>query len=101
MKKDLPRMYRCIINKKLNNIQDVYSSIYNEENKDNVDVNNKIDVENKINNIFNSCKFVYKADVNIVLENKTIKKSVVAKRNNMLITIDNEAIPIRLIKDIY
>ena len=43
----------------------------------------------------------YKADVSIVLGNKIIKKRIIAKRNNNLITIDNELIPIGLIKDIY
>ena len=31
MKKELPKMYRCSINKEINNIQDVYASFYNEE----------------------------------------------------------------------
>ena len=45
--------------------------------------------------------FVYKADVKIELENEIIKRRIVAKRNNNLITIDNELIPISSIKDIY
>lgn len=99
MKKELPKMYHCTIDKEINNIQNIYSSFYDEKSIRNI--NNDIDIENKINNIFNSPNFVYKADVTIVLENKTIKKRIIAKKNNNLITIDNELIPIQLIKDIY
>lgn len=100
MKKELPKMYRCSINKEINNIQNIYSSFNSEENIRNIN-KNSIDIENKINSIFNSPNFVYKADVTIVLENKVIKKRIIAKKNNNLITIDNELIPIKLIKDIY
>ena len=100
MKKELPKMYRCSINKEINNIQDVYASFYNEEYTSNKNYN-IIDIENKINEIFNSPNFVYKADVTIELENEIIKRRIVAKRNNNLITIDNELIPISSIKDIY
>ena len=100
MKKELPKMYRCSINKEINNIQNIYSSFNSEENIRNIN-KNSIDIESKINNIFNSPNFVYKADVTIVLENKVIKKRIIAKKNNNLITIDNELIPIKLIKDIY
>lgn len=102
MKKDLPKMYYCSINKEINNIQDIYSSINKDINNEARNINyNQFDVENKINDIFKSPSFVYKADVNIVFNDKTIKKRIIAKRKNNLITIDNERIPINLIKDIY
>ena len=100
MKRELPKMYHCSINKEINNIQDVYSS-FNKEEYTRIKKYNIINIDNKINEIFNSPNFVYKADVTIELENEIIKRRVVAKRNNNLITIDNELIPISLIKDIY
>ena len=96
-------MYKNNINKKLNNTQLVYSTI----NKNNVDIapprkkEKNISIEKKINDIFNSYDYVYKADVNIVTYNEVIKKRVVARNRNYLITYDNEYIPISIIKDIY
>ena len=55
----------------------------------------------KINSIFNSCDFVYKADVTIVTSTGTLKKRIVGKNQNSLITIDGEYIDIKDIIDIY
>lgn len=101
MNKSLPSLYRNKINKSLN-IQKVYSSI-----KDSSDDNNSslmypsISIDKKINNIFNSNDYVYKADVNIVTDSGILYKRIIARNNNNLITIDNEYIPINIIRDIY
>lgn len=103
MKKELPKMYHSSINKEINNVQNIYSTI-NKEN--NIDVRNNTKynqyaIDNKINDIFNSPNFIYKADVNILTDNGLLNKRIIAKRNGYLITIDNEKIPINSIKDIY
>lgn len=103
MKKELPKMYTNKINKTINSIQKVYSSI----NKPTIEepVNAKrfstVSINKKIEDIFNSYDYVYKADVTIVTDIDTIKKRIVARDNNNLITIDNEYIPIATIRDIY
>ena len=57
-------------------------------------------INQKINDIFSSSRYVYKADVKITLKDGVISKRIVGKNNSHLITIDNELIPIADIKDI-
>ncbi len=104
MNKELPKMYQNKINKDINNTQKLYSSFSNNINDyeertavkyPNVSINKKID------NIFSAYDYVYKADVTIVTDNNKLKKTIVARDNNNLITIDNEYIPISIIRDIY
>ena len=102
MKKDLPKMYHSSINKEIDNVQNIYSTINNDfDNNIRTTNYNKFDIEKKINNIFNSPNFIYKADVNILTDKGLLNKRIIAKRNGYLITIDNETIPINIIKDIY
>ena len=101
--KELPKMYHSKINKSLDNVQKVYSTIEKHENmEDNINQGkySHVSIDKKINNIFNDNGFVYKADVTIVTDTNTIRKRIVARNVNNLITIDNEYIPISLIRDI-
>lgn len=102
MKKDLPKMYHNTINKNINNVQNVYSSL---NKNDNIRIirekKNIFEIESKIRDIFNSPNFIYKADVFIVRNGRELKKRIIAKQNNNLITMDNEIIPISEIDDIY
>ena len=93
-----PKMYRCEVKKEFNNNQNIYTS-YNSNNYNTV--SNSIDIRKKISNLFQSPNFIYRTKVNIVVDNQTLTKKVVGVYNNNLITIDNEQIPIDLIKDIY
>ena len=54
----------------------------------------------KINEIFKSPYYIYKAEVEITLEEGVIIKKIIGKNNHNLITMENELIPIDLIKDI-
>ena len=103
--KELPRMYQNKINKKIPSIQKMYSTFDDRNSKgtDN-DMNirySSISIDKKIDNIFSSYDYVYKADVMIVTDKETIKKRIVARDKNNVITIDNEYIPISIIRDIY
>ena len=82
------------------NEENIYDIEINEfiENDSNVNV---FTIEQKIFNIFNSKDYIYKADVTIVTDTQTLKKRIIGKNNNNLITIDNEYIPISIINDIY
>lgn len=102
MKKELPKMYQTKINKPINSIQKIYSSIDNKESdtRDGI-VYSSISIDKKIDNIFNAYDYVYKADVTIVTDNDVMHKRIVARNKNNLITIDNEFIPINIIRDIY
>lgn len=57
-------------------------------------------VAQKINEIFTSPYYIYKAEVEITLEDGVIVKKIIGKNNQNLITMDNELIPISSIKDI-
>lgn len=70
-------------------------------NGNNVDrIPRKIDVRKKINEIFKSNDFVYKADVKITLKDRKIRTTIIARNNSSLITMDNEIIKISDILDI-
>jgi hypothetical protein len=98
MEKKLPKIFANKIDKKLNNNSSYYAT---KDDKQIVVKKSDNNVNKKINNIFNSTRYVYKADVKIVLKDKTITKKVIGKNDNSLITIDNELIPISDIMDIY
>lgn len=109
MKKELPKMYQTKINKTVPSIQKVYSTLdnrtevkeYREERNIPSTRYSSISIEKKIDNIFNSPDYVYKADVTIITDTETIKRRVIARNRNNIITIDNEYIPISIIRDIY
>ncbi len=91
--KKLPSIFKNDLNKTFDTNM-VYSKI-----SDNLDRNDK-DVLKTINSIFTSNNYIYKADVEIKLKDKTINKRIIGKNKNYLITIDNELIPIQEILDI-
>ena len=97
MNKELPKMYHNKINKTVNSIQKVYSSMENHKNNElRQNKYSSISIDQKIEQIFKEKDFVYKADVEIITDTDTIKKRIVARNKNNLITIDNEYIPISI-----
>ena len=95
---DKPKMYRCNVKKEINNNRSIYAS-YSDKNE--VKVYDNGDVRKKINDIFNSSTFIYRTKVKIVMDNEILNKKVIGVYNNNLVTIDNEQIPISMIRDIY
>lgn len=57
-------------------------------------------IEQKIAEVFNSSNYIYKAEVELILDSGTIVKKIIGKNRHNLITMDNELIPIDSIKDI-
>lgn len=106
MDKKLPKVFANKINKNIaNNKKISYSERDNEkENKiDSGKVNisgSQKNINQKLNDIFNSTRYVYKADVEIKLKDKTIVRKVIGQNQNQLITFENELIPISDILDI-
>lgn len=97
--KDLPKMYQNKLNKKFTNVQNIYSTIYEQRVLPPKKYEYKT-IETKINNIFKSPNYIYKIDVIIETDNATLNKRIIGKNKTNLITIDNEYIPINNIKDI-
>lgn len=103
MEKKLPKIYANRIDKDINNNDKVaYSKNdqFREVKEQNTTLNFEKSINQKISDIFNSPRYVYKADVDITLKDKKIKVKLVGKNNNKLITLDNELIPIDDIIDI-
>ncbi len=94
--KELPSLYTNNFDKKIDNSQE-YITISNDEVVTNI---NKYEIQEKINNIFKSKKYIYKINVEIKLKDKTITETLIGKTNKSLITINNELIDINNIMDI-
>lgn len=104
MSKELPKMYQNKINKSVNNVQKVYSTIGKSQEESRNAINGRystVSIDKKIEDIFNAPDYVYKADVHIVTDTATIQRRIVARNQYHIVTIDNEYIPISLIRDIY
>ena len=55
----------------------------------------------QIKDIFSSPNFVYKADVSIIMnDGETLKKTIIGRTNNSLITMDDELIDVSKINKI-
>lgn len=98
MSKELPRVFANKIDKKIINNEE-YAVSKNQENTENKNEFGK-NINQKINDIFSSYRYVYKADVIITTSEGDINKEIIGKKGNNLITIDNELINISDIKDI-
>ena len=108
MQKKLPGVFPGKVKKNSGNNKQIFYS--EKEQKDIPTIQeNKIEVpkykyekniNQKINEIFRSKSYIYKADVEIVLKDETVVKRVVGKNSKHLITMDNELIPISDILDI-
>lgn len=101
MSKELPKMYQSKINKDIKNMKKVYSTLDRTTTEESTNKYPSISIDKKINDIFTSGNFVYKADVTIITDTDTLKKRIVARNQNNLITLDNEYIPISIIRDIH
>lgn len=105
MGKDLPKVFANSIDKKINNNESVYYEksdrqvIEKEEPKKSL-LSDSFNINQKINRIFGSSRYVYKADVDITLKNGKVSKKVIGRNKNELITMDNELIKIADILDI-
>lgn len=103
MKRELPSVFANKIDKKIENNK-TYCVSKNEEKiiEDNNDRTFKIEknINQKINEIFSSPRYVYKADVLITTNDGVIQKRIIGRNGNNLITIENELISTDKIIDI-
>ena len=101
MEKKLPKVFANKIDKELKNNKTVYYN-KNEERKieEKDPLSSILTVNQKINQIFSSARYVYKADVVIITKNGKLNKRIIGRNRNELITMDNEVININDILDI-
>lgn|SRR5574344_107762 len=100
MDKKLPKIFANQINEPNVNEKTFYSVNERTARSDPKKVEGA-NIYQKINNIFNSRNYVYKANVIIKTRDWESEKIIIGKNNGNLITIDNELIPISNIIDIY
>ena len=96
--KDLPKVFHNNINKKFNNNRNIYYS--SSRTEENIPSEDSKTILQKINNIFSSPNYVYKANVEITLKDKKVTKRIIGRNKNFIITMDNTLIPITDILDI-
>ena len=99
MSKKLPKVFAGKINKDINN-NEKYAVSKNEEKTIIEEKQIGKNINQKINDIFSSYRYVYKADVVITTNEGDFVKRIIGKNGNNLITYDNELINISDIKDI-
>lgn len=95
--KQIPKVYANKIDKKFENNKTYYKSNGTDSTEPIMDDRS---IEQKIKEIFSSPRYIYRANVEIVLEDQTIVKKIIGKNGSNLITMDNELIPISNILDI-
>lgn len=101
MKKKLPGLYKGIVkNPNRNQKQAVLSSKSEEVMEESTKIEST-NVNTKIKDIFNSPNYVYKANVSITMQGgENLKKTIIGRTNNSLITIDDELIDVSKINQI-
>ena len=102
MKKILPSLYKGKVKSNPKNqtqgvLSSALESVKNVVVQENDNISSK-SINRQIKDIFSS---VYKADVSITLDSgEVIKKTIIGRTNNSLITIDDELIDVRKITQI-
>ena len=104
MNQKLPGVFANKINKKIKNNNEIYMTTketQNKEEKNNEKMKfNEKTIEQKINEIIKSNKYIYKIPVMIKLNDKVVETNIIGKNKTNIITINNELIKIEDIKDI-
>jgi len=107
MQKKLPKVFANSLGEVHNNTTVFYSADNHDlnsdrsfEEKESVKKLKGTTVTQKINEIFNSPYYIYKAEVDITLDSGKVTKKIIGKNQQNLITMENEVIPIETIRDI-
>ena len=83
MEKKLPKVFANKIDKKLNNNATIYYDRNAVRNEKNDNSNSIFTVNQKINQIFSSARYVYKADVIITTKNGKINKRIIGRNRKL------------------
>lgn len=97
--KQLPPIFKVSNNIKDTNQKYYYEKVTNKikpkEIKKTIDDN--LSIEEKINKIFKTKGYAFNIPVEITFSNKTVNTYLALKKNDSIITLDNEVIPISTI----
>lgn len=109
MEKKLPKVFANPQQKQFNNNEKVYyskeevrsdkreSNLSDQISSRNIESKN---IYQKLNDIFSSERYVYKADVDIITKNGVMRTRVIGQNRTHVITMDNQLISIGDIEDI-
>ena len=100
MEKKLPKVFKNQIRKKIHNNNEFYDSSKDTNNSIKNSSYKPINIRKKINEIFASPNYIYKANVKIKTKDKTFNERIIGRNKNYLITMDNKTILIDDILDI-
>ena len=106
MDKKLPKVFQNKIDKDISNNDKFYYSANKDQIINETKENNKSkiikpnNINKKINEIFSSPSYVYKANVEVTTKDSTITTKIIGRNKSYLITMDNKTIPINDIVDI-
>ena len=93
---DKPKVFRNTINKSIKNNENVFYS----KNKVKNEIKESKNIIQKINEIFASPNYIYKANVKIKTNDDIITTRIIGRNKDYIITMDNKLIPIKNIIDI-
>ena len=92
------KLYVNKINKKISNNQN-YCDINNNNYSQNIE-DDELSIDEKLKKLFNTNGYVFNISVKIITNDKTYNTKIAGKVNNYIITLDNDVINIKDIKDI-
>ena len=97
MEKKLPKVFANTIEKELNNNERVYydrGEVKEEKVESKTNISSEFTINQKINKIFGSSRYVYKADVKIKLnDGNTVDKKIIGRNKNELIIEHTQEVP--------
>ena len=91
-----PKVFRNTINKNIKNNKKVFYS----KNKNEEEIIDNRNVIQKLNDIFSSPNYIYKANVKIKTKDDIITTRIIGRNKDYIITMDNKLISIKDIIDI-
>lgn len=91
-----PKVFRNTINKSIKNNENVFYS----KNEIKNEIKESKNIIQKINEIFASPNYIYKANVKIKTNDDIITTRIIGRNKDYIITMDNKLIPIKNIIDI-
>ena len=97
--KQLPPIFKVNNSIKNNNQKYYYEKVTNKikEEKQEKSIDNDLSIEEKINKIFKTRGYAFNIPVEITFSNKKVNTYLALKKNDSIITLDNEVIPISTI----
>jgi len=100
MKKELPNIYKNEMIGRVKRNRDVYHIKENDTKREVSLDNDQTTVEAKLKKLFQSRRYIFNIEVEIVTKRKVYDTKIAGKVKNSIVTIDGEVIPMIEIEDI-